>query len=465
MKRGQQLFLILLLGFALFLNGCINIEIHHEINSDGSSEVNMLYDFKDYFAQIGSLNPDLSASDILKAQEDFKASCIQVKAKHDESTSRIKNLKCETNDDFQMLITGDVQLTETELIVEKGFPYNTYEYDILTVNKIMESIELPPLVGGAPVDNFVSPSVGTICDANAPLNCVDIMVRNNAGPSLYDELSFQLTTKGTTKGPNNKIESVKISSTYNKDVECRFYGDSNLLFSEGRNPESNSEIYTCETRQDIGTTGDGFDCEIVILYDSSSGLTHTQRVPFRGTIEVKPNTAPTGFVVNPLTGGAVSDIGLTGRATHDSFDDIPTGSSGGIGLGGGITQFPGLSMEYFIDLPGSVTESDVGDIERGDLRINLFALSGLDSAKAKSQSFNSGVYFVGGGLLLFLIILVVVIILVNNSKHRQRKEKINPTMNLDSPIYPKTNNQPKATVDENTTLFEDIPQDDGMMEA
>ena len=56
--------------------------------------------------------------------------------------------------------------------------------------------------------------------------------------------------------------------------------------------------------------------------------------------------------------------------------------------------------------------------------------------------------------------------IVNSAKNKKRTETIRPTMNLDSPVYPTTEtNQPKETVDENTTLFEDIPQDDGMMEA
>lgn len=461
MKRGQKVIFLVLVVFALFLTGCIKIEVHHEIHSDGSSDVTMLYDFKEYFEQLGSLNPELSSGDILQAQEDFKNSCIQVMADYDESKARLKNLKCETNDDFQMLISGEAQLTPDELKVEKGFPYNNYEYNILTINELMEGID-PPAPGATdPTGGFASPTVGSNCDAQAPLNCADSSVKNNAGPSLYDEFSFLLKTTGTTKGSNNKIESVKLSSTYNTDVECRFYDDGNQLFSNGRNPEINFETYTCETRSDIGTTGDTYDGEITIQYDSSSGLTHLQRVPIRGTIEAKSNTIPTGGAVSSITGGAV-----TGHATDDQFEGIPTGSSGGLGTGAGLTQIPGLTMEYYLDLPGSVSSSDVGEIEGGDLRINLLTISGLDTATAKSKSFNGGVYFVGGGLLLFLIILIVIIMIVNSAKNKKRTETIRPTMNLDSPVYPTTEtNQPKETVDENTTLFEDIPQDDGMMEA
>jgi len=76
----------------------------------------------------------------------------------------------------------------------------------------------------------------------------------------------------------------------------------------------------------------------------------------------------------------------------------------------------GFEMTYTLEMPGTITKSDIGEIKDNKLEVDLLALSGDETFYVESEELNP-VY--GGGIALAVIIVLALIILLLK---RRKKE-------------------------------------------
>lgn len=121
----------LMIALLVSMSGCIDIEANQKINSDGSSEVELIYDFS-------GLNESAEMYGSVDDQQDD--SMIQTCENFTKNTTW-KNAECILEDDI-MTLRGDIILNTSYFEVDRSIPYITYRYDATNINNIIEDASI-----------------------------------------------------------------------------------------------------------------------------------------------------------------------------------------------------------------------------------------------------------------------------------------------------------------------------------
>lgn len=136
----------LVIALLVGMSGCINIEANQKINSDGSSEIELIYDFsvlESSTDEFGGTTDEQQNEDMIQTCEDFA-----------ENTTW-KNAEC-ISEDGKITLRGEVMLNSSYFEVEKSIPCITYRYDATDINNIIEDAS----IGGEQGQNLADDSIG-----------------------------------------------------------------------------------------------------------------------------------------------------------------------------------------------------------------------------------------------------------------------------------------------------------------
>ena len=130
--------IFLYITLILFLTGCISLDINQEIKEDGSSEVEIIYDFSALEEQMGSLNEGFSSFDdgtqMNITNEEF-LSC-------DDYTDVLSKtgFSCSIPEKGVLILNGILLIPDQYFIVENTLFETKYEFDLISVFDLLEII-------------------------------------------------------------------------------------------------------------------------------------------------------------------------------------------------------------------------------------------------------------------------------------------------------------------------------------
>ena len=125
---------ILIVAMLIGMSGCINIEANQKINNDGTSEIELIYDFsalEEASSEYGAIDED-QGQDTEQMCKDFL------------KNTTWKNAECRiTDNDSKIMISGEISLLgDPHFEIVKSIPYITYRYDVTDINNIMEDASI-----------------------------------------------------------------------------------------------------------------------------------------------------------------------------------------------------------------------------------------------------------------------------------------------------------------------------------
>lgn len=137
-----------MIALLVSMSGCLDIEANQKINSDGSSEVELIYDFsalEESADEFGGSVDEQQDDSMVQACENFTINTTW------------KNAEC-IMEDGKMTFSGEVMLNSSYFEVDNSVPYITYKYDVTDINNIIEDAG----IGGDQEQDSTSESMGDI---------------------------------------------------------------------------------------------------------------------------------------------------------------------------------------------------------------------------------------------------------------------------------------------------------------
>ena len=186
------------------ISGCLDIEANQKINSDGSSEVELIYDFsalEESANEFGGGVDDQQDASMVQACENFT------------NNTTWKNAEC-ILEDGKMTLRGEVLLNSSYFEVDSSVPYITYRYDVTDINNIIEDAG----IGEDQNADFTDESMG---DMKAMAELFGI------------EMTYTLEMPG-------EIISTDLGETYDNKVTINMFDlpDDGPVYVESREPNT-----------------------------------------------------------------------------------------------------------------------------------------------------------------------------------------------------------------------------------
>ncbi len=103
---GKRSFLVLLFGALFFIAGCYDVHIKHEINSDGSSSVEVLFNFEE---MLGDMDEEMQGGDFSEACDGFNP-----------EEYGMLDAECEVVGEYELLVNGRFAPGVLDITGEEG---------------------------------------------------------------------------------------------------------------------------------------------------------------------------------------------------------------------------------------------------------------------------------------------------------------------------------------------------------
>ncbi len=133
------------------------------------------------------------------------------------------------------------------------------------------------------------------------------------------------------------------------------------------------------------------------------------------------------------------------------FDDGSTFSDEELREMGAMAPMMNLRMTYIIEMEGEIVSSDVGQINRNVVTINMFDLPNVENpvvtarvgGVGSSFDLDSQLFVIIGGILIGLIIIIVVVLAVAKSRKQGHSQEVKPQANTPAqqPVQGNTSSQ------------------------
>lgn len=139
MKQIKKFFLVFILFAIIFVSGCINMEVNQKINSDSSSEIEIIYDLSAIAGMSSQFDSELEQQESMSdLNENLSQACTEFNEKTDW-----KNAKCITTDDYKIIMSGEISLKDSpDFKITRSIPFITYRYDVKNIYTILSDINV-----------------------------------------------------------------------------------------------------------------------------------------------------------------------------------------------------------------------------------------------------------------------------------------------------------------------------------
>ena len=119
-------FLLLALFFIIFISGCIKIDVSQQINGDGSSSIQVIYDLSTIFNTTFSIFGNFTNS---SSSGNFTNTSSQICSTFYNNTSW-QNPNCMVTQDYKIIFSGTISLVnDSSFNVSNSIPYSNFKFD------------------------------------------------------------------------------------------------------------------------------------------------------------------------------------------------------------------------------------------------------------------------------------------------------------------------------------------------